>query len=55
MERAPLPVTNSDYNVCVRMHVPWDLPALCIPYDPDDLLARLRGGESAVDLTAPTW
>ncbi|MFE2843347.1 VOC family protein [Streptomyces scopuliridis] len=26
-----------------------------VPYDPDDLLARLRGGESAVDLTAPTW
>ncbi|MFF0223309.1 VOC family protein [Streptomyces sp. NPDC004629] len=26
-----------------------------VPYDPDDLLARLRGGESADDLTAPTW
>ncbi|WP_234021393.1 VOC family protein [Streptomyces sp. 142MFCol3.1] len=26
-----------------------------VPYDPDDLLARLRSGESAADLTVPTW
>ncbi|MFD8444883.1 hypothetical protein ACFV11_20170 [Streptomyces globisporus] len=25
------PVTNSDYTACGRLHVQWDLPALCIP------------------------
>jgi hypothetical protein len=43
------PVTDSDFSACGRLHVQWDLPALCIPQkrhtEIDELVTASADGE----------